>query len=185
MTVGELQPLTQPIRLVEYDPEWPERFATEADRIRAALGDRALRIEHIGSTAVPGLSAKPIIDIILVVSDSADESAYVPALEQVGFTLRIREPDRQQHRTLRKRQPAVNLHVFSTGASEIERHLVFRDWLRRDDHDRALYERTKQELVRREWRYTQDYADAKTAIIAEITARARASVAPPAPEGPA
>ena len=93
VTVGELKPHNAPINLVEYDPGWPEQFAREAQRIRAALGPRAIRIEHVGSTSIPGLVAKPIIDIDLVVADSSDEPSYVPALEATGYVLRIREPD--------------------------------------------------------------------------------------------
>ena len=79
-TVGEPQEHAGPIELADYDPAWPGLFAREARRIRATLRERALRIEHVGSTAVPGLAAKPIIDILLIVGDSADEETYVPAL---------------------------------------------------------------------------------------------------------
>src|SRR5579864_7658699 len=97
-TIGELKPLSSRILIVDYDPQWPELFAREAGRIRAALGDRALRIEHTGSTSVPGLAAKPIIDILLVVGDSATEDTYVPALEAAGYVLRIRESNWYEHR---------------------------------------------------------------------------------------
>src|SRR5688500_5368334 len=90
--IGELKEW-QPVLLVEYDPAWPDLFEREAERIRAALGESALQIEHVGSTAVPGLAAKPIIDINLVVADSTDEDAYVPALEAAGYVLRVREPE--------------------------------------------------------------------------------------------
>ncbi len=89
---------TCPILIVEYDPCWPELFAREADQIRFVLGSRALRIEHVGSTSVPGLAAKPVIDLLLVVADSAEEDAYAPALEAASFVLRIREPDWYEHR---------------------------------------------------------------------------------------
>ena len=171
-TVGEPRPLTEPIELVDYDPRWPERFRLEADRIRAALGDRALRVEHTGSTAVPGLAAKPIVDIVLVVADSADEESYVPALEPAGYVLRIREPDWYEHRVLKLPDPKVNLHVFSEGTPEIDRMLLFRDRLRADEGERELYERTKRELARKDWRFMQNYADAKTPIVEEIIARA-------------
>jgi GrpB-like predicted nucleotidyltransferase (UPF0157 family) len=164
-----------PILLVEYDPEWPRLFQREADRIRQVLGERALLIEHVGSTSVPGLAAKPIVDILLVVPDSSDEAAYVPAMEAAGYVLRIREPDWYQHRVFKGPDTDVNLHVFSGGCVEIERMLLFRDRLRSDDADRALYEQTKRELARRVWKYTQNYADAKTVVVETIIARARAA----------
>jgi GrpB-like predicted nucleotidyltransferase (UPF0157 family) len=171
--VGDAPPSSGPVVLVEYDAAWPMLFEREAERIRGALGDGALQIEHAGSTSVPGLAAKPIIDIVLVVADSADESAYVPALEAFGYVLRIREPDWFEHRLLKGPDTSVNMHVFSSGCPEIERMLLFRDWLRRDASDRELYERTKRELAKKEWRYTQDYADAKADVVEQIIARAR------------
>jgi GrpB-like predicted nucleotidyltransferase (UPF0157 family) len=176
--IGEPTLLNGPIRLVEYDPEWPRLFQREADRIRLALGERALRIEHTGSTSVPGLAAKPIVDILLVVADSANEVTYVPAMEAAGYVLRIREPDWYQHRVFKGPDTDVNLHVFSDECEEIERILLFRDRLRSNDADRALYERTKRELARREWKYTQNYADAKTEVVEAIIARARGAAQP-------
>jgi GrpB-like predicted nucleotidyltransferase (UPF0157 family) len=171
-TVGELRPHAAPIELVEYDPRWPELFRREERRIRAALGDRVLRLEHTGSTSVPGLAAKPIIDMLLVVANSADEPAYVPALEAARYVLRIREPEWNEHRLLKGPDTKVNLHALSDGCPEIERILLFRDWLRTNEADRELYARTKRELAQREWKYVQNYADAKTAVIEEIIARA-------------
>jgi GrpB-like predicted nucleotidyltransferase (UPF0157 family) len=141
--------------------------------VRAALGDRVLLLEHVGSTSVPGLAAKPRIDMLLVVADSTDEAAYVPALEAAGYVLHIREPDWYEHRMFKGPDTAVNLHVFSPGCPEIERMLLFRDWLRGNASDRRLYERTKRELARREWAYGQHYADAKAPVVEEIIARAR------------
>jgi GrpB-like predicted nucleotidyltransferase (UPF0157 family) len=171
-TVGELQPLAGPIVLADYDPKWPMLFEREAGRIRETLGERALQVEHVGSTSVPGLAAKPIIDIVLVVADSADEPAYVAPLEAAGYVLRIREPDWHEHRVLKGPDTNVNLHVFSEGSPEIDRMLAFRDRLRANDSDRMRYERSKRELAEREWKYVQDYADAKTAVVEEIIARA-------------
>lgn len=173
VTVGEPVRLDGKIVLADYDPEWLRQFAGEAAKIRAALGPRALAVEHAGSTSVPGLPAKPIIDIVLVVPDSSDEPSYVPALESAGYTLRIREPEWHQHRMLKGANPNVNLHVFSQGCEEVERMLRFRDWLRAHDDDRDLYARAKRELARRDWAYVQHYADAKTAVVEEIIARAR------------
>ena len=161
-----------PIVLVEYDPKWGLRFEREAHRIRAALGARALLVEHAGSTSVAGLAAKPIVDIVLAVPDSSNEDDYVPALEAEGYALRIREPDWYQHRVLKKADPNINLHVFSADCPEIDRMLAFRDHLRRNEADRKLYERTKRELAAREWAHVQDYADAKTDVVEEIIARA-------------
>lgn len=159
------------IRIAEYDAQWPLRFEREARRIRGALAGRALQVEHVGSTSVPGLAAKPIIDIVLVVTDSADEAAYAPALEAAGYRIRIREPEWFQHRMLKDGAGDVNLHVFSTGCPEVDRMIAFRNWLRAHPADRELYERTKRALAESEWGCTQDYADAKTAVVREILAR--------------
>ncbi|HEU5066502.1 MAG TPA: GrpB family protein [Gaiellaceae bacterium] len=164
----------KPIELTEYDSAWPELYDREAEKIRAALGDRVRVLEHAGSTSVPGLAAKPIIDIVLAVADSADESAYVPPLEQAGYVLTIREPDWHEHRLLKGSDPTVNLHVFAHGSPEVERMLIFRDRLRANEAERLLYERTKRELARRTWAYTQDYADAKTEVVEAILVRAGA-----------
>jgi GrpB-like predicted nucleotidyltransferase (UPF0157 family) len=174
--VGEVRPLSGPIVLVDYDPEWPELFQREADKIRGALGDKALRIEHTGSTSVPGLAAKPVIDIVLVVANSADEDAYVPALEAAGYELRVREPEWYEHRMLRPPDKSVHVHVFSPDCEEIDRMLIFRNRLRENESDRELYERTKRELAQRDWKFGQNYADAKSAVIDEILARARTAV---------
>ena len=169
-TVGEPQEHAGPIELADYDPAWPRLFDREARRIRTTLRERALRIEHVGSTAVPGLAAKPIIDILLIVGDSADEETYVPALEAAGYVLRIREPDWYEHRVFKGPDTNVNLHVLSTGCPEIDRMLLFRDRLRTNDADRALYERAKRELARKTWKYVQNYADAKGATVEGIIA---------------
>ena len=171
--VGVPAILNQPVLIVDYDPEWPKLFEREAARIRAALGPHALSIEHVGSTAVPKLAAKPKIDILLVVANSADEATYVPALQNAGYTLQIREPDWYEHRMLKGPDTDINLHVFSEGCEEIERMLRFRNWLRHNADDRQLYEQTKRALAKRTWKYMQNYADAKTTVVAEILARAR------------
>jgi GrpB-like predicted nucleotidyltransferase (UPF0157 family) len=172
-TIGELKPLSGRILIVDYNPQWPALFGREADRIRAAVGRRALRIEHTGSTSVPGLVAKPIIDMLLQVTDSADEDAYVPALETAGYVLRIRETNWHEHRMFKGPDTEIHLHVFSSGCPEIDRMLIFRDWLRSSAADRDLYSRTKLALAQKEWKYGQNYADAKTGVIEEIFARAR------------
>src|SRR3954454_1717237 len=172
-TVGELTALAAPILLVEYDPQWPHQFREEAQRICTALGQHALRVEHVGSTSIPGLTAKPIIDIVLVVADSSNETEYIPALEKAGYQLCIREPGWYEHRMLKDDEKSLNLHVFSVGCSEIDRMLTFRDCLRTNEDDRESYARTKRSLAQRPWKYTQNYADAKTAVIEQILFRAR------------
>ena len=169
---GEPARLDGQVVLAEYDPAWPRLFEREAARIRATLGERALLIEHVGSTSVPGLAAKPKIDILLEVGDTRDEPAYVPNLETAGYVLRIREPDWHEHRLFKGPDTEVNLHVFSTGCVEIERMLRFRDHLRANEADRDLYLRTKRDLAGRTWQYTQHYADAKSQVVEEILARA-------------
>ena len=171
-TVGEPPKTYQPVVLADYDPAWPQLFERELARIRLALGERALQIEHVGSTAVPGLAAKPIIDINLVVEDSADEDAYIPALEAAAYVLRIREPEWFEHRMLRAEDPPVNLHVYSTGCEEVEKMRAFRDHLRANDADRELYANAKRELAVKQWKYVQNYADAKSEVVQEILARA-------------
>ncbi|MED4164890.1 GrpB family protein [Halalkalibacterium halodurans] len=175
VTVGELKPHNATITLSEYDPRWPELFDREAKRIRSVLGNKALQVEHVGSTSVPGLCAKPIIDILLVVTDSADETTYVPDLEKVGYTLRIREPDWFEHRVFKGPDTDINLHVFSKETSEIDRMLRFRDWLRANNSDRDNYARVKRKLAQHEWRQVQHYADAKSSIVQEIMERANAT----------
>ena len=171
ITVGKPPPPYREIVIAEYDPEWPRWFEQASERIRAALGDKVLQLDHVGSTSVPGLPAKPLIDINLVVADTTDEDAYVPPLEAIGYELRVREPDWFEHRMLRGYDPPVNLHVFPPRCEEVERMLRFRDHLRANEADRELYERTKRELAAQEWKYVQNYADAKSAVVAEILAR--------------
>jgi GrpB-like predicted nucleotidyltransferase (UPF0157 family) len=160
------------IRLVEHDAAWLELFEREVTRIRATLGPAALAVDHVGSTSVPGLAAKPIIDIVLTVVDASDEVAYVPALETAGYVLRAREPEWFEHWLLNGPDTETNVHVFGAGCPEIDRMVRFRDHLRVDEMDCVLYERTKRELAARRWRYVQDYADAKSDVIADIMTRA-------------
>ena len=131
-------------------------------------------LEHVGSTSVPGLAAKPIIDMQMVVANSADESSYVPALEAAGCVLRIREPDWYEHRVFKGPDTNINLHVYSLGCPEINRVLLFRNWLRCHEADRQLYERTKRELAARRWTYVQQYADAKGEVVEAILLRSQA-----------
>ena len=172
MVIGGPKRIDGPITLAEYDSRWPALYAREEARIRSVLGDRVVEIHHTGSTSVPGLAAKPIIDITLVVPDSSDEPAYATDLEAAGYRLNIREPDWFEHRVFKGPDTNVNLHVFSPGCPEIPRMVGFRDWLRTHDDDRDLYEQTKRDLATRTWKYVQNYADAKTQVVEEIVARA-------------
>jgi GrpB-like predicted nucleotidyltransferase (UPF0157 family) len=172
VTVGTVQPLHGPVTLRDYDPAWPGRYAALARGIRRALGDVVVLVEHVGSTSVPGLVAKPIIDIVLAVSDSANEGAYVAALEAEGYALRIREPDWYEHRMLKGDDTNVNLHVFSAGCPEIDRMLLFRDRLRAEPAERDRYAAVKRRLAAQRWRHLQNYADAKTVVVEEILTRA-------------
>jgi GrpB-like predicted nucleotidyltransferase (UPF0157 family) len=140
--VGD-QPVVAPIAVVDPDPSWPAQFEELAHRIRTALGDRVLELEHVGSTSVPDLPAKPVIDVDLTVVDSSDESAYVPALERVGFELTIRELRWHEHRCLVATAPRSNLHVWSPDCPEAIRHRLFRDWLRDHPEDRDRYANAK------------------------------------------
>ncbi|HVX13215.1 MAG TPA: GrpB family protein [Pirellulales bacterium] len=166
------------IEIVDYDPRWPEVFREQSRAIVAALGDSALRIEHIGSTSVPGLAAKPIVDILLVVPDAANEADYLPRLEAAGYRLRVREPDFHEHRMFRTPSLDVHIHVFSPGSPEITRYLAFRDRLRTSVPDRERYERKKRELAARSWSDMNAYADAKSEVVEDIIAAALAANGP-------
>ncbi len=165
--IGGREP--RPVVIVDYDADWPARFERERQRIGRALGPRALRVEHIGSTAVPGLAAKPIVDVLVAVSDPEDEAAIVAPLESAGYELRVREPG---HRMLRTPQRDVHVHVWGAADPEVDRHLRFRDRLRLAPEDRRAYERLKRELARRQWPDMNAYADAKGPLIEAILARA-------------
>lgn len=168
------------VALREHDPRWPAVFEQEAARVREHLGHIGHGIEHVGSTSVPDLPAKPVIDMLLTVHDSSDEACYVPALESLGFTLVIREPEWYEHRVLRKHgvdpsAESVNLHVLPEDCKEVLRMLRFRDRLRTDSSDRKLYADAKRSLSRQSWEYMQNYADAKSEVVSAILERAMAS----------
>jgi GrpB-like predicted nucleotidyltransferase (UPF0157 family) len=156
------------IELVPFDRKWAALYSREERRIRHCLGYRVRSLEHVGSTSVPGLLAKPVIDIVLAVSDSSDETSYLPDLRDAGYTVRLREPGWYEHRLLKGPDTDINLHVFSVGCLEIERMILFRDQLRRSAEDRERYGEVKKTLAGRAWSSVQDYADAKTAIVTSI-----------------
>jgi len=164
--------VTQPITISSYDPTWPVRYRREETRIRAALGDRVLAVEHVGSTAVPGLAAKDRIDIDLIVADSADEDAYVPELTAADYTLRTREPHWYEHRCLWTDSHDVSLHVFGPDCDEYLRHLVFRDWLRDHPADRDRYEAQKYRAAAEHPLSMAHYVHGKAAVVVEILKRA-------------
>jgi GrpB-like predicted nucleotidyltransferase (UPF0157 family) len=166
VTIGEIE--QRDIVLVEHDEAWHDRFSIESARIRDRVDAGALRIEHVGSTAVCGLAAKPIIDLLLVVTNPSDEAAYVPPLRDAGYELRIREPEFFEHRMLRTTTRDVHLHVFGPDAAEVDRMLVFRDTLATDSSARRRYERVKRGLASRQWPTMQHYADAKSNTIDDI-----------------
>ncbi|MDN6580554.1 MAG: GrpB family protein [Tetragenococcus koreensis] len=176
VTIGKRKPHNASIELAEYDPNWINLFEREAKRIKSILGNKVLQLEHVGSTSVPGLCAKPIIDILLVVADSSDELSYVSTLKAAGYTLRIREPEWYEHRLFKGPDTDINLHVFSAGALEINKMLLFRNWLRTNREDREKYAKVKRELAQNTWENVQDYADAKTEIIERIMKRANSNI---------
>jgi len=155
------------IVLADYDPAWPARFAVERARIAEALGERALRIEHIGSTSVAGLAAKPIVDILVEVAALDDASG----LEQAGYVLRVRE---DEHRMFRTPERDVHVHVWPSGSPSIATDLAFRDRLRASPEDRAAYEALKRDLATRDWPDVNHYAEAKGPLIREILGRSGA-----------
>ncbi len=170
--VGELPKLTGRVEVRSYDARWPHLYDQEAARLRRLLGERVLALEHVGSTAVPGLPAKPVIDIDLSLADSADEAAYLPLLEGAGYRLVIREPDWHEHRGFKGPDTNINLHVWTLGSPEAQRHVIFRDWLRKDEQDRERYGALKLELATRDFAYLHEYNNAKAPLIHAIYARA-------------
>ena len=165
--IGGREPVEVVIR--DYDPVWPNRFAFERQRLTSALGDQAIAVEHIGSTAVPGLAAKPIIDILVTVDSIEPDDSYRSKLEATDYLLRVREPE---HRMFRTPDRDVHVHVWPHGHEEVARYLLFRDWLRHDAADRALYARHKRQLARRRWPDMNHYAEAKSEVIVPILERA-------------
>jgi GrpB-like predicted nucleotidyltransferase (UPF0157 family) len=165
----------KPIEIVDYDPSWPTAFASIAQRIKSVLGPTALTINHVGSTSIPGLPAKAIIDVDLVVPDPTAEGDYVPALEAAGFQFLFREPNWYEHRFFGLAEPYANLHVFGPGAAELSRHQRFREWLVSHPEDRELYVRAKRESARESrenGESVQGYNFRKEAVIEEIMVRA-------------
>jgi GrpB-like predicted nucleotidyltransferase (UPF0157 family) len=163
------------IEIADPDPAWPGLYGELAGRIRGVLGWRALQLDHVGSTSVPGLPAKPVIDIDLTVADPGREQDYVPALEPIGFQLVIREPWWYGHRVLRSDEPRCNLHVFGFDSPELVRHRIFRDWLRGNPDERDLYAAVKRQAAsaaNSAGEHVMQYNDRKQQLIRDIYHRA-------------
>lgn len=160
--------------LADYDPAWPREYAVHEARIRQAIGGAAVAVEHIGSTSVPGLAAKPIIDILVTVPDITAEEDYLDPLVASGYLLRVREPG---HRLVRTEQRDVHVHILEPDDPAAGDYLLLRDHLRADEADRRLYEVTKRDLTTRDWPDMNAYADAKTSVIEAIKDRARSRLA--------
>jgi GrpB-like predicted nucleotidyltransferase (UPF0157 family) len=163
------------VEVTDPDPAWPRQYDDLAGRIREALGWRVLQLEHVGSTAVPGLAAKPVIDIDLTVADPEREQDYMPALVTIGFRLVIREPWWYGHRALRADEPFCNLHVFGFDSPEPVKHRIFRDWLRGNPAERDLYAAAKRQAAAEAnaaGEHVMQYNARKQQVIREIYHRA-------------
>jgi putative glutamine amidotransferase len=170
---GQAEGRTRSYAIHDYDPEWSSRFESEAARIREALGDRAVRVEHVGSTSVPGLAAKPTVDIQVSVPSMIPRSAYTDPLIGLGYRWAL-DPWSEEHEFFSRDEDgerSFHVHVCNTGSEWERRHIVFRDWLRANPEDAAAYERLKRELAERHPRDTYSYAAAKTEFIQEIMGR--------------
>lgn len=160
-------PPQEAIEIAAYSPAWPALFEASKESIARALPGVALHIEHVGSTAVPGLAAKPIVDMDLIVEDPTREEIYAPALAALGYGLIVRERTWYQHRMLRRDRPRINLHVFGRACPEHARHVLFRDWLRTHPQDCARYARAKHEASLGVAN-VQDYNRNKQAVVRDI-----------------
>ena len=158
------------LTVVSYDDSWHAIFAAQRERLLTALGSTPVEIEHIGSTSVPWLAAKPIIDILIIVDDITAEEDYLDPLIAAGYLLRVRGPGRRMVRTPGR---DVHVHILQTGDDAIDAYLVFRDHLRSNADDRVLYASTKHSLIEQGFTDMNAYSDAKTDVIAAIMARAR------------
>ncbi|KAK5993865.1 Meiotically up-regulated gene protein [Cladobotryum mycophilum] len=164
-----------PISIVDPDPSWPQQFQDLKARIQNALGAVALSVAHRGSTSVPGLPAKNVIDMDLTVPDPADEASYVGPLEAAGFQFILREPTWHQHRFFRGYEPSANLHVWGPDCPEVERHRIFHEWLLAHEDDRELYAQVKREAAQATNEVdgsVMDYNLRKEFVIREILQRA-------------
>ncbi|MCP2282248.1 GrpB domain, predicted nucleotidyltransferase, UPF0157 family [Promicromonospora umidemergens] len=159
------------VGLQSYDARWAEDYLYHRRRILAALAAVDVDVEHIGSTSVPGLAAKPIVDIVVAVPDITAEEEYLDELLAAGYELRVREPG---HRLVRTPTRDVHVHAYERGDAAVHEYLLLRDHLRTDADDRALYEGVKRALISQRWDDMNAYADAKSEVILAIKARAKA-----------
>ncbi len=166
-------PEKRAIAIVAHSPDWSSLFQDHAQRIKDALGDVALQIEHIGSTSVEGLAAKPVIDMLMVVADPSREELYMPGMVSSGYELRVREPDFDEDRMFRTPERNVHIHIYPPASGEIERYLLFRNYLRSNPTARDQYAILKRELSAADWNDMNEYADAKTKFIEDTISRAR------------
>lgn len=170
--------VTPPITILEPKPEWPQRFEEVKSRIEKALGSFVIETAHSGSTGVPGLPAKDILDIDLTLKDVTDEESYVKPLEDAGFRFLLREPGWHQHRFFVEDWPDayhVNLHVWGPDSPEVIRHRIFRDWLLKTPSDLQLYAKVKREAADQAviaGDSMMDYTQRKDKTIQEILERA-------------
>jgi len=166
----------EPIELVPYDPGWAALFEEWKEKLIAALPTSPRRIEHVGSTSVPGLAAKPVVDIQVSVDDQEDEATYVPAIESIGVQLRNRDSEHRFFRPFAGHARQVHIHVCQVGSEWERRHIVFRDYLRsnlaarqeyldakvsaaaRWSDDRLAYTEAKSETIRRLTRAADEWA---------------------------
>jgi GrpB-like predicted nucleotidyltransferase (UPF0157 family) len=159
---------TGPVRLVEYDPSWPARYTTWRARLEGPLAGIATRIAHIGSTAVPGLTAKPIVDVMVSVADVEREDAYAPACEAAGVVLYSRDDEHRFFVDADLPRHEVQVHVCAAGGSFERDHLLFRDYLRAHDAARDAYAAMKKEVATR-WREDRmGYTYSKSDLILEL-----------------
>jgi GrpB-like predicted nucleotidyltransferase (UPF0157 family) len=162
------------VTIVDYDPQWPARFAEERARLAEAFGDDAIEIEHIGSTSVPGLAAKPIIDIVIGARTVPPPASRITAVEGLGYE-HLGEygiPGRAYFRRRSPRPRTHHVHVYAAGSDRIRDHLLFRDWLRAHPAEATSYAELKRELARQDLD-SAAFQSGKAHFIAELLGRAR------------
>lgn len=170
---GESDGRSRAFAIVPHDPIWSSRFEAESERLQSAFGDQIVRVEHVGSTSVPGLGAKPVVDIQVSVRSMVPRATYMEPLVKLGYRWGL-DPWTDEHEFFSRDedgQRAFHVHVCGQDSQWERRHLAFRDWLRTHPEDAAAYERLKRDLAERHRRDTYTYADAKTAFIREVEAR--------------
>lgn len=168
--------MVREINVVSYNPNWPEQFQVAADRLTDTLGENVISVHHIGSTSIPGMFAKPTIDILLVVKSHAVLDADQQVMKDLGYIPRGENgiPGRRYFFRLAGERHCFHLHSFEEGHSEIQRHLNFRDYLRVHPNEAHAYGALKLKLADRFRCDPQSYTEAKTAFIRKVDQRAAA-----------